>query len=388
MAESKELILIIESDPDISDLIARQALRPLGYRVKVVVDGNMAIKAAMKHSPKLVIVDLNSPGLSGKDLLVAFRAQNFEFPVIVIAEKEQERDVMHTLRLGASDYLLWPARATEVVSAVEHALKETRGKTDRRKLDRRLKEGRQELAHKTEELKTMLTIGKAVVSISDQRILFDKIVEGAIRVTSADIGWLLLRDESPKKKSFRLTAQRNLPASWAKKMNKALDDGISSLVALSGESLTVRGRPISRFKLSALGKAAMVVPIKARDEVIGLLNVVRKEDKAFTDTEETLLEAIGDYASISLINARLFRALQDSAKASLSGEKRQSKLIESMRNSLQVELKAASFSVNLLQEEKLGDLNKEQKQALATAQAALGRLQQTAEETITSKNSR
>lgn len=386
MAETKELILLIESDPDISDLIARQALRPLGYRVKVVDDGNMAIKAAMKLSPNLVIVDLNLPGLSGKDLLVAFRAQNFDFPIIVIAEKEQERDVMHTLRLGASDYLLWPVRATEVVSAVEHALKETRGKHDRRKLDRRLKESGQELAHKTRELKTLLTIGKAVASITDQRILFDKIVEGALRVTSADIGWLVLRDESPRKKSFLLTAQHNLPPSWSKKMNRPLDDGISSLVALSGETLTVHGRPISRFKLSALGKAAMVVPIKAKDEVIGLLNVVRKEDKAFTDTEEALLEAVGDYASISLINARLFRALQDSAKASLSGVKRQNKLLESLHSSLQEELKAACFSVNLLQEEKIGNLNKEQKQALATAQAALGRLQQTAEEIITSKN--
>jgi len=387
MAETKELILLIESDPDISDLIARQALRPLGHRVKVVDDGNMAIKAAMKFSPNLVIVDLNSPGLSGKDLLVAFRAQNFNFPIIVIAEKEQERDVMHTLRLGASDYLLWPVRATEVVSAVEHALKETREKHDRRKLDRRLKERRQELAHKKHELKTMLAIGKAIVSISDQRVLFDKFVEGAIRVTSAEIGWILLRDESPKKKSFLLKAHRNLPPSWAKKMNEALDDGISSLVALSGETLTVHGRPISRFKLSALGKAAMVVPIKVKDEVIGLLNVVRKEDKAFTDTEEALLEAIGDYASIALINARLFRALQDRAKASLSGEKRQNKLLESLYDSLEEELNAASFSVDLLQEEKLGNLNKEQKQALATAQAALGRLQRTTEEIITSKNS-
>lgn len=383
MGETKELILLIESDPDISDLIARQALRPLGYRVNVVDDGNKAIKAVMELSPNLVILNLNSLGLSGKDLLVAFRAQNYSFPVIVIGEKERERDVMHTLRLGASDYLLWPARAEEVVASVEHALKETRGKHDRRNLDRRLKESGQELAHKTRELKTMLAIGKAVVSISDQRILFDKIVEGATRVTSADIGWLLLRDETSKNKPFFLTAQRNLPPSWSKKMNTSLDDGISSLVALSGETLTVHGRPIDRFKLSALGKAAIVAPIKAKDEVIGLLIVIRKEDKAFTQTEEALLEAIGDYASISLINARLFRALQDSANASLSGQKRQANLLESLNRSLQEELKSASFSLNLLQEEKLGNLNKEQKQALATAQAALGRLQQSADETIT-----
>lgn len=385
MTKSKELILLIESDPDISDVIARQALQPLGYRVKIVDDANKAIKAAVAFSPDLVIANLNSSGLSGKDLLVAFNAQNFEFPVIVLAEKEQERDVMRTLRLGASDYLLWPTRATEVVTAVEYALKQTRGAHDRRNLNRRLKESEQELAHKTRELKTMLAIGKAVVSISDQRILFDKIVEGAMRVASADIGWLLLRDEKKKKKSYLLVTQRNLPASWAKKINKPLDDGISSLVALSGETLTVHGRPLKRFKLSALGKAATVVPIKAKNEVIGLLIVVRKKEEAFTHAEEALLEAVGDYASISLINARLFRALQQSAAASRSGEKRQNLLLESLRSSLQEELKAASFSVTLLKEEKLGKLNKEQKQALTTTQAALRRLQQRAEKTIPSK---
>ena len=384
MAKSRELILLIESDPDISDVIARQALLPLGYRVKVVADANKAIKAAMKLSPDLVIADLNSAGLSGKDLLVAFSAQNFGFPVIILAAKEQEREVMQTLRLGAADYLLWPARATEVVSVVENGLKLTRGAQDRRKLDRRLKESDQELAHKTRELKTILAIGKAVVSISDQRVLFDRIVAGAMHVATADLGWLLLRDEK-KRKSYLLTAQRNLPTSWAKKMNKPLDDGVSSLVALSGEILTINGNPLKRFKLSALGKAAAVIPIKARDEVIGLLVVVRKKDTPITENEETLLEAVSDYASISLVNARLFRALQQSANASHSGEKRQDALLETLRGSLYEELRTASFSISLLAEEKLGHLNKGQRQSLETAQAALERLQKIAEQTIPAK---
>ena len=384
MAKSRELILLIESDPDISDVVARQALQPLGYRVKIVADANKAIKAAMNLSPDLVIADLNSSGLSGKDLLVAFGAQNFDFPVIILAAKEQERDVMQTLRLGAADYLLWPARATEVVTVVEHGLRLTRGAQDRHKLDRRLKATDQELAHKTRELKTILAIGKAVVSINDQRVLFDRIVAGAMHVVSADIGWLLLEDEK-KKKNFLLTAQRNLPASWAKKMNKPLDDGVSPLVALSGETLTINRKPLKRFKLSALGQSVAVVPIKARDEVIGLLIVVRKEDIPITQNEEALLEAVSDYASISLVNARLFRALQQSANASHTGKKRQNALLEALRGSLYEELRTASFSISLLVEEKLGPMNKGQRQALETAQAALERLQKIAKKTIPTK---
>lgn len=378
---SKELILLIESDPDISDVIVRQSLKPLGYRVKVVADSNKAIKLALELVPDLVIADLNSPGLSGKDLLVAFNAQKFEFPVIILAEKEQESEVMQTLRLGASDYLLWPARATEVVNVVEHGLKQTRGAHDRRRLDHRLKESDKELEGKTRELRTILAIGKAVVSITDQRILFDKIVAGAMYVVSADTGWLLLRDEK-KKNAFLLSAQRNLPDSWAKKMNKPLDDGISSLVSLSGETLSIHGKSLKRFKISTLGKSAAVVPIKAKNEVIAMLIVVRKAEIPISSSEEALLEAVGDYASVSLVNASLFRALRQSANASQSGEKRQNSFLEALRGNLYDELKTAHFSIDLLENEKLGSLNDGQKQALKTAKAALKRLQKTAEKTI------
>ena len=374
MVKRKELILLIESDPDISDVIARQALMPLGYRVTVVDDANKAIKAALQLAPDLVIADINSSGLSGQDLLVAFGAQGFSFPVIVLAEKEQESEVIQTLRLGASDYILWPARETEVVNVVERGLTQTRGASNQRELGSRLKEADQELEGKTRDLKTILAIGKAVVSINDQRVLFDRIVAGAMHVASADLGWLLLRDEK-KKNAFLLTAQRNLPVSWAKKMNKPLDDGVSSLVALSGQTLTIHGKPLKRFKLSALGKSAAVVPIKARNEVIGLLIVVRKKAKEITVNEEALLEAVGDYASISLVNARLFRALQESANASHSGKNRQNAVMESMLSGLSEELNTVSFSIRLLVEEKLGPLNKGQRQALETSLSALDRVQ-------------
>ena len=70
--------------------------------------------------------------------------------------------------------------------------------------------------------------------------------------------WLLLREE--RSKAFLMRAQRNLPDSWAKKMNQPVDDGISSLVALSGESLVMSGAPLQKLKVSSLGKSIAVIP--------------------------------------------------------------------------------------------------------------------------------
>src|SRR6185503_3187175 len=99
------------------------------------------------------------------------------------------------------------------------ALAQTREGRARKKLDVQLKETDVELQRKVRELITILSIGKAVVSITNQRLLFERILDGALQVSQADIGWLLLRDEQTK--AFLLTAYRNLPEVWAKKVNQA-----------------------------------------------------------------------------------------------------------------------------------------------------------------------
>jgi DNA-binding response OmpR family regulator len=367
-----EHILLVENDPDISDLIAHQALIPLGYQVDIVADSGSAVKKALQTPPDLVIANLNLPGLSGKDLIVALSAQGSAAPLIIIAEKGQEQDVIQAFRLGATDVLFWPSRDAEVVSVVERVLAQVREMHTRRRLDEQLKTANEELQNKVRELTFIVAIGKAVVSITDRRVLFERIVEGALQVAGADLGWLLLRDD--RTRNFLLTAYRNLPEVWAKKIGQPLDDGVSSLVALSGESLLITGDPLQKFKLAALGKSAAVTPIKVHNEVIGLMIVVRKAQKAFGEIEQTLLEAVADYASISLVNARLFSTIAQNAEAARSGEKQQNELFQSLRKSVQKELDGILYPLGLILTGKTGPLNTEQRQALISANAAAQRL--------------
>ena len=46
MALSQEKILLVESNPDIHNLISKQTLKPLGYQVYIVEDGSQAIREA------------------------------------------------------------------------------------------------------------------------------------------------------------------------------------------------------------------------------------------------------------------------------------------------------------------------------------------------------
>ena len=379
MAYSGDRILLVENDPEISDLIARQALKPMGYQVDVVADSSAAIKRSLQTPPDLIIADLNIPGLSTKDLLVALSAQGIQIPLLVIASKGQEHDIIQAFRLGAADYILWPARDAEVLSAVERVLRGVHDIHDRQRLDLKLSETNQELQRKIREMTAIINIGKAVISINEQRFLFQKIVDGAVQVSGAKIGWLLVRDQEHK--TFVLTAHRGLPDVWSKKMNMPLDDGISGLVSLSGETLAIDGDPLLKFRVANLGKSACAVPIKVQNEVIGMLVVVRKEAVPFGKVEQTLLEAVSDYASISLVNARLFRAVSDSANAAKEREKQQNALLESIRSSISEELQAAVHPIDLLLTGKPGKLSDEQRQALQASRAALQRLARAAEKT-------
>ncbi len=382
MASTGDRILLVENDPEISDLVARQALRSVGFQVDVAADASSAIKYSVQTPPDLIIANLNLPGLSTKDMLIALASQGITTPLLVIANKGQEHDIIQAFRLGAADYILWPARDAEVVTAVERVLSRVHDVRDKQRLDLKYSEVTQELQRKVRELTAIINIGKAVISITDQRFLFQKIVDGAIQVSEANFAWLLVRDD--ENRTFILSAHHGLPDVWARKLNMPLDDGISGLVAVSGESLAISGEPLLKFRVSNLGRSACAVPIKVQKEVIGMLVVVRKELRPFEKSEQTLLEAVADYASISLVNARLFRALNTSAQSAREGEKRQNALLESVRTAIAEELRAAAYPLDLVLTETPGNLTEKQKEALKAVRAALQRLARAAEKTTPS----
>jgi GAF domain-containing protein len=246
---------------------------------------------------------------------------------------------------------MMPVREVEIVSTVERVSQQTHALREREALSLQLKQMNHELQQRVRELTTIINIGKAVTSITKQQELLEKIIEGAIYVSSADAGWFLLRQEQAK--IFHLVAQKNLPAKFSSQIDTPWDDGISTLVAISGEPLSIHGGPINRFKISQLGQSALVVPVKLKREVIGLLVVIRKKPVPFTTSNSTLVEAVADYASISLMNAMLFRSLENRAQSlqdeiyqAQTNRQKTNHLISSIQNEISPGLEKSITSLN------------------------------------------
>lgn len=390
----RDRILVVENDPVIADLVGRQALQAAGYQVLLVHNAAEAIAKAQESNPEVIIANISLPGLSGKDLLVGLKAQGITIPVIMMGQKGQEAAIIQTFRLGAADYLLLPVREPEIIAAVERLLKQSHERRDRDRLSRQLQQANSELQMRVRELTTIFSIGKAVTTVIDPTTLFEKILDGGASVTQADLGWFLLKEDNGK--AFRLAASRNLPPSFLAQ-GQLLDDGISGLVAMSGEALSIYGEPLRRFKVSSLGQSALIAPVKVQKQVVGLLVVMRKGTTPFNTSDQHLLEAVGDYASISLVNARLFRTIEDRARSLQTqvdniqiGEKIDHELLQVTRRELSGSLEQARGTLTRLLKDPAW-WSAEQRQMLSTLQEHLAQLSQVARsleiETTPLKNS-
>ena len=377
--DRRERILVVEPDPEIADLVARQSLAPLGYKVKVVGEAGAALVESARFAPHLIIADLALEGISGKDLIMAFRSRGSEVPIIAIGQRGKETDIIQAFRLGAADYLLWPMREAEVVAAVERVLAQVRERQTNKRLTLELQRTNEELQKRVRELTTLFDLAKTVASSTNQSLLLQRLLEGSIQVTNADKGWMFLVDENTRK--LVLGAQKGMPASLAARVGKVWDDGLSSLVMLSGEPLNIYGDPLKRFKIYRLGRAALVVPVKAKNRVIAVMVVTRDIPKPFTSNEQALLEAIGDYAAVALVNARLFKALEDRAKqmrevadSAVANERAKELALKRVANEVGVSLKVVTEQIEALLKGELGDLTPKQRRALQKARSEITRL--------------
>jgi signal transduction histidine kinase/CheY-like chemotaxis protein len=304
-------ILVIDDDLQTLDLINKQVLEPLGYLVSAAVDGASGMQMAITKQPEVVILSMSIKGLSGRDVLTAFRSQRFDSPVIVIVPEYSEGQALAAFRLGARDYLVRPLREAEIVAAVDRVVEDGRLRRERATLQQQLTQANSDLEHRVRELTTLSGIGKAVTNLSDVGSLFNRLVESAVFVSSAEMGWMVLADEASGQ--LLLAAAKNLPGRM--QPMQPWDDGAASLVKLSGEPLNVSGAGMANMKISQIAKSALVVPIKAREQTVGVITVANRNAQAFTDRHQALLNAVADYASIAIVNMRLFQALEQRAKS-------------------------------------------------------------------------
>jgi DNA-binding response OmpR family regulator len=117
-------ILVVEDDTSLRETLAYNLKRE-EYAVQAVGDGKLALEAARKAHPDLVLLDLMLPGIDGFEVCRILR-QEMNIPILILTARDDEIDRVIGLEIGADDYITKPFSMRELMARVKAHLRRDR----------------------------------------------------------------------------------------------------------------------------------------------------------------------------------------------------------------------------------------------------------------------
>jgi len=170
-------------------------------------------------------------------------------------------------------------------------------------------------------LKRIIEITGLLNSTLDLDELLQQIMTSAAELLDAETSSLLLVDEKTGDLTINVAtgesgeqvARRSVPA----------HQGIAGWVVDNGEAAVVESPQDDPRFYAVMDQAIqfetrnlIALPLKARDQTIGVVEVINKREGAFTDMDLELAGALANQAAIAIDNARLYARLADAVVAS------------------------------------------------------------------------
>ena len=99
-------ILLVENNEEICSLLA-DFLRAENYTVSIAKSGEKALSLYEKYGARLVLLDINLPGMDGFSVCKNMR-KNDNVPIIILTARTDRDDKLNGILLGADDYIEKP----------------------------------------------------------------------------------------------------------------------------------------------------------------------------------------------------------------------------------------------------------------------------------------
>ncbi len=119
-------ILIVEDDRSIARLVELY-LEQRSFVVRCTYNGHAALKAAAEFEPTVIILDIMLPGLDGVGVLKELRRRGNTVPVIMLTARDTPMDKIHSLDLGADDYITKPFDMGELLARLRALVRRVEG---------------------------------------------------------------------------------------------------------------------------------------------------------------------------------------------------------------------------------------------------------------------
>lgn len=116
-------IMVVE-DNDLNRKLFCDVLKANGFETLGLDDGNMVLNGARQFAPDLIIMDIQLPGISGFDLIVAAKAdaELAATPILAVTAYAGKGDEEKIRDAGAAGYLSKPVSIMPFMAAVKELL--------------------------------------------------------------------------------------------------------------------------------------------------------------------------------------------------------------------------------------------------------------------------
>jgi len=290
-------ILLVDDDPDILETI-RFFLEKEGHAVTAVGDAERALEALALEPYDLLLTDLMLPGISGSALIHETLARHPQMVCVLITAHGSIGSAIEVMKEGAYDYVQKPLELEKLGCVVARGLERRRLLTENVTFRNAL------LLHE---------VSLSLCASLDLSQILERVLDAVVREMRTDHAWLLLRTEG---NALALRAARGIPAEAPAGTVIDASRCLGGAVLATGRALLLpREDPPAAPRSKALGEdrflSALLVPLRARDALVGVLGVgVEDPARRFTPAEEKALSILAAHAAVAIENARLHADLQ------------------------------------------------------------------------------
>lgn len=162
-AENKGKIMIVD-DTVVNLELLQNLLQKRGYSIMAFPRGKLALKAALKNPPDMLLLDVTMPEMDGFELCAHFKAEPSlaKIPVLFISALEAAQDKVRAFEAGGVDYVTKPFQIEELNARVDTHMKIVRMQRELERSNRELEELVQEKVKDIEEahISTILAMVK------------------------------------------------------------------------------------------------------------------------------------------------------------------------------------------------------------------------------------
>lgn len=121
-------ILVIEDEELIREELVLM-LEQAEYRVDKITDFHHVTEQIINLSPDLILLDLNLPNESGFQISKRIKNKS-SFPILVLTSRDQLKDEIQALKLGADEYLTKPFRKERLLARIKNLLRRYEGRAN------------------------------------------------------------------------------------------------------------------------------------------------------------------------------------------------------------------------------------------------------------------